>query len=178
MLDSDSLPLQDPAALFEVPAYRRHGSLFWPDLRAGRPELWDLLLETLGADLWEAGPPTWDDPSGERGPSRALGGAGGAGGGGGRAGARRMSLVKLAPHPPPAPPPPPTWLVQRQAESGQILIDRCAARQASRHTGGRAPCARHRCAPPPPRHPRRPRPAPPRRPAGAATGGPWSGLYF
>lgn len=41
-LDSDNLPLRDPAFLFETPQYRAKGALFWPDvstMAADRP-LW------------------------------------------------------------------------------------------------------------------------------------------
>ncbi len=35
LLDSDSLPLRDPAALFASPQYLRDGNLFWPDVWRG-----------------------------------------------------------------------------------------------------------------------------------------------
>ena len=31
LLDADSQPLVNPESLFELPAYRMHGSQFWPD---------------------------------------------------------------------------------------------------------------------------------------------------
>lgn len=31
LLDSDNLPLVDPAYLFDDPLYQQHGNLFWPD---------------------------------------------------------------------------------------------------------------------------------------------------
>jgi hypothetical protein len=31
LLDSDNLPLLDPAYLFQDPLYQQHGNLFWPD---------------------------------------------------------------------------------------------------------------------------------------------------
>ena len=31
MLDCDSLPLLNPDNLFNLPAYRTHGNVFWPD---------------------------------------------------------------------------------------------------------------------------------------------------
>ena len=30
-MDSDNIPLDDPAQLFESPLYQEHGTLFWPD---------------------------------------------------------------------------------------------------------------------------------------------------
>lgn len=42
-LDSDSMPLLDPAILFDVPDYKRTGALFWPDIcnmHSARPEAW------------------------------------------------------------------------------------------------------------------------------------------
>jgi hypothetical protein len=35
LLDSDSLPLRDPQALFRSPQYMRDGALFWPDIWRG-----------------------------------------------------------------------------------------------------------------------------------------------
>ncbi|KAG2444246.1 hypothetical protein HXX76_001003 [Chlamydomonas incerta] len=35
LLDADSLPLVDPAQLFDDPRFRAHGSLFWPDAWTG-----------------------------------------------------------------------------------------------------------------------------------------------
>lgn len=32
-IDADSFPTRDPSDLFESPAYREHGALFWPDVR-------------------------------------------------------------------------------------------------------------------------------------------------
>lgn len=45
LLDADNLPLRDPAPLFETPAYRETGAVFWPDLlsaRYSRPALFEL----------------------------------------------------------------------------------------------------------------------------------------
>lgn len=44
-LDSDNLPLADPAFVFDLPAYRATGALFWPDycsMVSARPETFDL----------------------------------------------------------------------------------------------------------------------------------------
>eukprot|EP00887_Chlorella_sp_A99_P000982 scaffold5.g982.t1 len=42
-LDSDSMPLLDPSALFASAAYGRHGALFWPDIWCGSPDLYRVL---------------------------------------------------------------------------------------------------------------------------------------
>jgi hypothetical protein len=44
LLDADNMPLVDPAFLFELPAYARHGAVFWPDHGAIGPRhpIWRL----------------------------------------------------------------------------------------------------------------------------------------
>ncbi|CAL3973433.1 hypothetical protein PZA11_005674 [Diplocarpon coronariae] len=37
LLDSDNLPVADPAALFAAPTYTTHGTVFWPDIARTRP---------------------------------------------------------------------------------------------------------------------------------------------
>lgn len=32
-IDADNYPVQDPTYLFELPAYKEHGAIFWPDVR-------------------------------------------------------------------------------------------------------------------------------------------------
>jgi hypothetical protein len=45
-LDADCYPAQDPSWLFDNPAYRAHGALFWPDVVTSggllRPEHWEV----------------------------------------------------------------------------------------------------------------------------------------
>jgi hypothetical protein len=44
LLDADNVPVVDPSFLFDAPAYRRLGAVFWPDLRRTPPEapIWGL----------------------------------------------------------------------------------------------------------------------------------------
>ncbi|KAF2150361.1 glycosyltransferase family 71 protein [Myriangium duriaei CBS 260.36] len=37
LLDSDNIPLEDPATMFESNVYRRLGTIFWPDIARTRP---------------------------------------------------------------------------------------------------------------------------------------------
>ena len=37
LLDSDNIPLLDPASLFESPIYKEYGTIFWPDIARTRP---------------------------------------------------------------------------------------------------------------------------------------------
>ena len=37
MLDADNIPVIDPASLYETPAYKEYGTLFWPDIARTRP---------------------------------------------------------------------------------------------------------------------------------------------
>lgn len=56
LLDADSLPLLDPATLFDLAPYKEHGGIFWPDFWEERPEIWDV-LGMVGADPWSAAGP-------------------------------------------------------------------------------------------------------------------------
>jgi hypothetical protein len=106
LLDGDSLPLLDPAPLFDAPDYKRAGSMFWPDFWH---DAW------TDASLWRSlgVVPPWQRDEAEEEEDRDEGGAQGAGAAGPGAG---------------APPPPPRqhgrrWR-HRLLESGQLLIDR------------------------------------------------------
>lgn len=44
-LDTDSVPLVQPETLFDLPDYKRTGSLFWPDKPMTRPPIFDDLIE-------------------------------------------------------------------------------------------------------------------------------------
>lgn len=37
LLDSDNVPAQDPALLYDAPTYREYGTVFWPDIARTRP---------------------------------------------------------------------------------------------------------------------------------------------
>ena len=52
LLDSDSVPLVDPALLFESAAYEKHGNVFWPDRWCEPVELFGELGLGLGARRW------------------------------------------------------------------------------------------------------------------------------
>ncbi len=44
-LDSENLPIADPAPLFDLALYRKHGALFWPDycnMHSSRIDTWDV----------------------------------------------------------------------------------------------------------------------------------------
>ncbi|HKS25428.1 MAG TPA: hypothetical protein VJZ76_21745 [Thermoanaerobaculia bacterium] len=49
-LDADNVPLRDPAPLFDLPAYRERGALFWPDRYAGP----GTGIEWLKREAWDA----------------------------------------------------------------------------------------------------------------------------
>jgi hypothetical protein len=96
MLDSDATPLQPLAPLFDSPAVRHHGNLFWPDFWHTKPGIWDALK--LHNDPWEHGidprEPGWDGAAGLE-DSRPDGQSG-----------------KVEPR------------LQRQAESGLVVLNR------------------------------------------------------
>lgn len=61
LLDADNLPMRDPGPLFDLPEYKRHGVLMWPDFWAMQydPQLLEAIagaLEGLREGGWE-GPP-------------------------------------------------------------------------------------------------------------------------
>ena len=51
LVDADSLPLVDPATLFDLAPYKEHGAIFWPDFWEERPEIWNV-IEMVGVDPW------------------------------------------------------------------------------------------------------------------------------
>jgi hypothetical protein len=62
LMDCQALAVIDPAYTFDVKAYKRTGSLFWPDYcnaRTFRPEVWDLFMLPRPAQ-WDT--PTSADP--------------------------------------------------------------------------------------------------------------------
>src|SRR4029079_599122 len=44
LLDADNVPIRDPAFLFEEPAYKATGSIFWPDYGCLEPDraIWSI----------------------------------------------------------------------------------------------------------------------------------------
>lgn len=44
LLDADNIAIKDPTFLFEEPAYREHGAIFWPDISETHPtrRVWEL----------------------------------------------------------------------------------------------------------------------------------------
>lgn len=58
MLDADSLPLVDPATLFDTPGYRGTGAVFWPDVVRLETDngMWELCgVPYRNEPAWEAG---------------------------------------------------------------------------------------------------------------------------
>ena len=62
LLDGDSTPLRDPAYLFDHPAFRRHGSMFFPDAGCAPLPFFRLLGRQ---DLWHGGARQWATESGQ-----------------------------------------------------------------------------------------------------------------
>ena len=55
-LDSDCYPVRNPEEVFDWPAYRRHGALFWPNFRASDPSRWRKLgMEAPAEPEFETG---------------------------------------------------------------------------------------------------------------------------
>jgi len=58
LLDADNVPVRDPAFLFELPAYREAGALFWPDverLEEGNPAWEQAGVPYRNEPAWETG---------------------------------------------------------------------------------------------------------------------------
>lgn len=63
-LDADSVPLQDPVALFETSTYSRYGNLFWNDFWNEPVPLWEL-LHLGGFDPWRPEAKPFEAESGQ-----------------------------------------------------------------------------------------------------------------
>lgn len=55
-MDSDNIPLSDPAELFESVEFKQGGSVFWPDLNKDHPEnaIWRVLGRDCSDEHWPA----------------------------------------------------------------------------------------------------------------------------
>lgn len=66
ILDSDNVPLADPTALFDDPAYRKAGSLFWPDFWSSNWHNPGPVYDLLGIpNPWESNPDILTTESGQ-----------------------------------------------------------------------------------------------------------------
>jgi hypothetical protein len=63
-LDSDSVPLQDPASLFDTATYAEHGNIFWNDFWKEPVPLWQV-LHLASANPWRAGREVLEAESGQ-----------------------------------------------------------------------------------------------------------------
>lgn len=61
LLDADCTALEDPAILFDDPAYKRYGNLFWPDVRRHNSLLRPWMIGPFGPRIEE----DWETESGQ-----------------------------------------------------------------------------------------------------------------
>ncbi|RMZ91304.1 hypothetical protein DV736_g1457, partial [Chaetothyriales sp. CBS 134916] len=55
LMDSDNVPIIDPAELFESPTYKEYGTIFWPDIARTRPQnpIWAITNTACRMDEYE-----------------------------------------------------------------------------------------------------------------------------
>lgn len=55
LLDSDNIPVVDPASLYDTPEYKEYGTIFWPDIARTRPQnpIWALTNTPCAMDEYE-----------------------------------------------------------------------------------------------------------------------------
>jgi alpha 1,2-mannosyltransferase len=61
LLDADCTGMEDPTILFDDPAYKRHGNLFWPDVRRHKNPIRTWMVGPFGPEV----PEDWETESGQ-----------------------------------------------------------------------------------------------------------------